>query len=153
MAFSFSDTDIDRVAAVLGVDAKRDAGREALVRFELQDAQSGRQIVLEILRDLALPEEMATEPDSLISVYASSSFLQLQGCTGYIASQELGEVIFFAKRGGATNGLVIEREAGCSLYANVADYLLSSDFTRLPPELVMSSVALSMTESIFNDFE
>jgi len=52
-----------------------------------------------------------------------------------------------------TNGLVIEREAACSLYANVANRLLSTDFTQLPSELVMSSVALSMSETLFNDFD
>ena len=61
------------------------------------------------------------------------------------------EVIFFAKQGGKTCGLVVEREAGSSLYANVDDRLLSTDFTRLPPEMIMSSVALSMTDSLFND--
>jgi len=92
------------------------------------------------------------EPLYLVSVYAPSSFLQLQGCTGFIASQELGEVIFFARQGGVTNGLVIEREAACSLYANVANRMLSTDFTQLPSELVMSSVALSMSETLFSDF-
>ncbi len=134
---------------MLGVSPKMDA---TLVRFELSDAASGRQIAIEIQPDVSLPEAIAeTQPGNLVSVYAASSFLQLQGCTGYIASQELGEVIFFAKRGGATSGLVIEREAGCSLYANVDDRLLSTDFTQLPPEMIMSSVALSMTETLFND--
>lgn len=149
MAFSFSDSDLERIAAVLGVPARRDG---AVVRYELQDETSGRSISLEITSALALPEGLLKDqPPNLVSVYAASSFLQLQGCTGFIASQELGEVIFFARRGGLTNGLVIEREAGCSLYANVDDRLLSTDFTQLPPELIMSSVALSMTETLFND--
>jgi hypothetical protein len=29
--------------------------------------------------------------------------------------------------------------------------LLSTDFTQLPPELIMSSVALSVTEDLFGD--
>jgi len=60
-------------------------------------------------------------------------------------------VIFVAKTGTAANGLVIEREAGCSLYANVDTRLFSTDFTQLPPELIMSSVALSVTEELFDD--
>ena len=149
MAFSFSDADFDRIASVLSADPKRD-GR--LVRFELHDEASGRSIALEVLQPVELPENVASKQEAnLVSVYASSSFLQLQGCTGFIASKELGEVIFFGRRGGVTNGLVVEREAGCSLYANVDDALLSSDFTRLPPEMIMSSVALSMTETIFSD--
>ena len=150
MAFAFSEADLQRIASVLGVPAKPDG---PVVRFELKDEESGRRLTLEVRPDVALPEAFAGETANLISVYAASSFLQLQGCTGYIASQELGEVIFFARRSGVTNGLVIERQAGCSLYANVDDRLLSTDFTQLPPEMIMSSVALSMTESIFNDIE
>ena len=149
MAFSFSDADIDRIASVLEVPAKRDG---STVRFELKHPESKRWIKVEIQTRLELPEGLIEEaPNNLISVSSPSSFLQLQGCTGYIASQELGEVIFFVKRHTTINGLVVEREAGCSLYANVEDALLSADFMQLPPEMVMSSVALSMTESLFND--
>lgn len=151
MAFSFSDADFDRIASVLGATPKYDG---SLVRFELEDEESGRRITLEVLRSVDLPETISTrQQNNLVSVYTPSSFLQLQGCTGYIASQELGEVIFFGQRGGVTNGLVVEREAGCSLYANVDDALLSSDFTELPPEMIMSSVALSMAESLFDDLD
>ncbi|HET6569811.1 MAG TPA: hypothetical protein VFG50_17730 [Rhodothermales bacterium] len=148
MPFSFSDDDIERISSVLGVAPKRDG---SLYRYELEHEESGRRVALEIQVHVNVPEALANQPANLVSVYATASFLQLQNCTGYIASQELGEVIFFAKQGGVTNGLVVEREAGSSLYANVSDKLLSTDFTQLPPELIMSSVALSMTESIFND--
>lgn len=148
MAFSFSDEDVERIASVLGVAPKQDG---SLYRFELEHAESGRRVALEIQVRMAVPDSLSQDATNLVSVYATASFLQLQNCTGYIASQELGEVIFFAKQGGVTNGLVVEREAGSSLYANVSDRLLSTDFTQLPPELIMSSVALSMTESIFND--
>lgn len=149
MSFAFSQNDIDRIAQVFGVTPKQDG---SLFRFELQDTGSGRQLALEIQSGIPLPENISEgKPASLVSIYATSSFLQLQGCTGYIASAELGEVIFFAKRNGYTSGLVVEREAGCSLYANVDDRLLSTDFTQLPPEMIMSSVALSMTESLFTD--
>lgn len=150
MAFTFSEGDFERIASVLGVPAKFDS---SLVRYELNDEASGRHISLEIMSDLSLPEtfQKKDRAANLVSVFAASSFLQLQGCTGFIASQELGEVIFFAKQGNVTNGLVVEREAGCSLYANVDARLLSADFTQLPPELIMSSVALSMTEELFND--
>jgi hypothetical protein len=151
MAFAFSETDIERIASVLQSTPKRDGN---LLRFELWDPQSGRRLILEIHTDLVLPEELHLErPANLVSIYATSSFLQLQNCTGYIASQEMGEVIFVARSGGTTHGLVVEREAGCSLYANVDERLFSTDFTRLPPEMIMSSVALSVTESLFDDLK
>lgn len=149
MPFSFSDEDFDRIGTVLDVEPKLE---KSLVRYELYDENSGRSLSLEITPNVVLPAGVRDDqPGNLVSVYAASSFLQLQGCTGFIASQELGEVIFFARRDGLTNGLVIEREAGCSLYANVDSRLLSADFTQLPSELVMSSVALSMTETLFDD--
>lgn len=147
MAFTFSDADIKRIETVLGVASKTDG---EMARFELSDEASGRRITLEIHRKVELPGSQA-ESTNLISVYAASSFLQLQGCTGFIASQELGEVIFVARSGESANGLVVEREAGCSLYANVDTKLFSTDFTQLSPELIMSSVALSVTEELFGD--
>lgn len=146
MAFSFSDADLQHIGKVLGIHAKHEG---SVARFELHDEASARRIVLEITRQIALPEAVAaTQPPNLVSVYATNSFLQLQGCTSFIASEELGEVIFFAKRGSVANGLVVESGAGCSLYANVDERLLSTDFTQLPPELIMSSVVLSIFDDI-----
>ncbi|MEL6443369.1 MAG: hypothetical protein AAF089_08135 [Bacteroidota bacterium] len=153
MAFAFSATDFDRIAEALGVPVQRDG---SLVRYELTHAASGRTLALEITPEVAVPDghngRMTTM--ALVSVYATNSFLQLQDCTGFVASEELGEVIFFSKMGapnGATSGLVVEREAGSSLYANVADRLLLADFTQLPPEVMMSAVALSLSETLFDE--
>ena len=148
MSFSFTDADIERIETVLGVKAKTDA---SLARFELADKSSGRRITLEIHRDVKTKGLTSGGSTTLVSVYAASSFLQLQGCTGFWGSQDLGEVIFVARSGEMANGLVVEREAGCSLYANVDTNLLSTDFTQLAPELIMSSLALSVTEDLFGD--
>ncbi|MDA1027647.1 MAG: hypothetical protein O3B41_01155 [Bacteroidetes bacterium] len=148
MSFSFSDADIERIEEVLGVKAKKD---ETLARFELADKKSGRRITLEIHRIVKTQGLSSGESTSLVSVYAASSFLQLQGCTGFWGSKDLGEVIFVARSGETANGLVVEREAGCSIYANVDTNLLSTDFTLLAPELIMSSLALSITEDLFGD--
>ena len=151
MSFSFSDDDLKRIASVLGVEPKHD---DKLYRFELNDEESGRHLSLEILTELDVPEGLAgDQPNNLISVTTQHAFLQLHGCTGYISSKELGEVIFVARQAGRTSGLVVEREAFSSLYAHVNERLLSTDFEKLPPEMIMSSVALSMTETLFNDLK
>ncbi|MEZ4702452.1 MAG: hypothetical protein R2834_19120 [Rhodothermales bacterium] len=138
-----------RIASVLGITPKYDG---ALVRMELSDEESGRTLSLEILRELTLPMELHEDQTAnLVSVYTAGSFLQLQGCTGFIASEELGEVIFVARQAGRTSGLVVERQAGASLFSNVDERLLSTDFEKLPPEMIMSSVALSLAETLFND--
>lgn len=146
---TFSSDDFAKIATALGVEAKQD-GRTH--RFSLRHEESGRRLDLEIVPHLDLPADAdPNRPANLVSVYGPMAFLQLQGVTGFIASEEMGEVIFFGKQGGATSGLVVERVAGCSLYANVDEGLLSADFTALPPEIMMSSVALSATEALFNE--
>ena len=140
---------VPRIAEVLGTTAKVENG---LARCDLRHDASGRTMVLEIRFDLPLPETLQDHKGaSLVTVYATNSFLQLQWCTRFVSSSELGEVIFFSKHAGTTSGLVVEREAACSLYANVDDRVFGSDFMDLPPELVMSSVALSLTDSLFDD--
>lgn len=148
MPFTFSSSDIDRIAAALGAAAHQDG---QTFRFELADAESGRRLVLEVKPDVAMPGALSDLPTGVVSVYGMNSFLQLQGVSGMIASDDLGEVIFFARRAGATSGLVVERGAGCSLYSNVDDRLLEADFTQLPSEIMMSAVALSLSESLFGD--
>ncbi len=151
MLFSFTENDLTEIAEALEGEAKVDG---KLVSIALVDPSSGRTLSLEIRTALELPDDISDRPSNLVTVYAHNSLLQLQNCTGFITSKELGEVIFFARHGGSTSGLVVEKQAGCSLYANVDERLFTKDFTQLPPEVLMSSVALSMSESLFNtDFE
>jgi hypothetical protein len=64
----------------------------------------------------------------------------------------LQQVTFFGKSGTKTSGLIVEKTAGCSLYANVDNAILSGDFTQLPEDLMMCGIALSLTESMDDDF-
>jgi hypothetical protein len=149
MPTPFNDAGLARIAAALGVEPVREGGT---VRFALVHEETGRRLAVEVMPAVALPEGMGDGTEdglALVSVYGTNAFLQLQGVTGVVASEELGEVIFFAREGGRVDGLVVERQAGCSLYANVSEKLLSADFTRLPPEVMMSAVALSMSEPLF----
>ena len=61
-------------------------------------------------------------------------------------SEMLGEVTFYAENNGKVTGLIVEREVGCSMYANVDSAVLSGDFTNLGPEVMLSGIALSLTE-------
>jgi hypothetical protein len=60
----------------------------------------------------------------------------------------LREVTFIGEHNGKLSGLIIEREGGCSLYANVDRQILSGDFTRLGPEVMLSGIALSLSEPL-----
>lgn len=140
MIHSFSEETIQVIEKILGVKPKKN---ENLFRFEIQDEKKQRKIALEIHIGL----RVEGKPINLVSVYAHDIFLQLHNCTAFAASEVLNQITFFGKEKNKTSGLIIEKEAGCSLYANVNESLLQGDFTQFPPEVMMCSVALSLTES------
>jgi len=144
MVHEFSLQNLDLIGRTLGVESKLNGN---VYRFELQDEDKTRKLALEIIPDLWI-EGRST---NLISVYSHNTFLQLHNCIGFVSSDILNQVTFFGKTDNTTSGLIIEKEAGCSYYANVDDTILKGDFTKLPTELMMCSVALSLTDSI--DFE
>jgi hypothetical protein len=141
MIQEFTKENLENIARVLESGYKLTG---QIARFEVKNTESGSRYVLEI--HLAIKLEGKT--GNLVSVYSQNNFLQLHNCTGFIASDILRQVTFFGKTSEQTSGLIIEREGGCSLYANVDENLLKGDFTKLPPEVMMCSVALSLTESI-----
>ena len=83
-----------------------------------------------------------------MTVYTQNSHLQLHFCSGYVVSPMLREVTFVGETGGKLAGLIVEKEGGCSLYANVDRGILSGDFTNLGPEVMLSGIALSLSESV-----
>ncbi|MEX1139331.1 MAG: hypothetical protein WEB33_06410 [Bacteroidota bacterium] len=141
MNLQFKDEDIARIGTVLGVNAKKMGN---VIRFELQKEDQRRKLALEIYPDSAIGKRRGT----LVSVYTPTAHLQLHFCTGFVVSEMLGELTFVGEEGGKLSGLTVEREGGCSLYANVDREILSGDFTTLGPEVMMSGIALSLTEQV-----
>ncbi|TDI87712.1 MAG: hypothetical protein E2O78_00675 [Caldithrix sp.] len=133
--------DIDKIARVLDVEAKFFGNN---YRFVVQNKEDGRKLSLELYPDIPIGNDSGT----LISVYTLNGLLQLHFCTGFVTSEMLGEVTFVGEHHGRLSGLTIEKEAGCSLYANVDTSLLSGDFTKLGPEVMLSGIALSLTEGL-----
>lgn len=146
MNLQFKDEDIERIGTVLGVRAKKLGN---VIRFELQKEDHNRKLALEIYPDSAIGKRRG----ALVSVYTPTAHLQLHFCTGFVVSEMLGELTFVGEEGGKLSGLTVEREGGCSLYANVDREILSGDFTTLGPEVMMSGIALSLTEQILPEAE
>lgn len=144
MVHEFSIENLSHIGKILGIEPKKTGN---VYRFEIVNDDKTRKIALEIYPDM----NVDGKPVNIISVYSHNSFLQLHNCIGFVASDVLNQVTFFGKTDNTTSGLIVEKEAGCSYYANVDDAILKGDFTKLPPELMMCSVALSLTENI--DFE
>ena len=141
MSFHFKTTDIQKISHVLHTPAKHMGNN---YRFELENKANARKLAIEIYPDIKIGHRTG----NLISVYAATAHLQLHFCTGYVISEMLGEVTFVGEEFGKLSGLIIEREGGCSLYSNVDRAILSGDFTTLGPEVMLSGIALSLTETM-----
>lgn len=141
MAFTFTLTDIGQLEKFFGVSA-RSLG--PLVRFELSPADPVRKLALELYPRVPI----GSSTGSLVCVYTPGAHLQLHACSGFVISESLGQVTFVGFREGKVSGLIVEREGGCSLYANVERSLLSADFMKLAPEVMPAAVALSLTDTL-----
>jgi hypothetical protein len=143
MEFSLKTSDIKNLERLFGIPA-RTIG--STYRFEIAPSDPVRKLALEIYPGIRIGKRRGT----LISVYTPSAHLQLHFCSGYVISDVLGEVTFIGEHEGKVSGLILEKEGGCSLFANVDRSLVSGDFTQLGPEVMLSSVALSLTDAILD---
>ncbi len=146
MIHKFTPENISTIGEVLGATPKPLG--DDVFRIEVKNEEENRRLALEIHLGLnANGEQM-----NMVSVYAYNTFLQLHNCTAFVASDMLQQVTFFGKSGDKTSGLIVERAAGCSLYANVDESLITGDFTQLPEDLMMCGIALSLTDSMDDGF-
>ena len=140
MSFQFSSKDLKTIEKVLDGEFKQ---VDQCCRMVLENKAEKRRLSLEIYTDIPIGNRQG----NLISVYTASTHLQLHFCSGYVISDMLGEVTFVAECGDKLSGLIIEKGAGCSLFANVDADILSGDFTQLGPEVMLSGIALSLVET------
>lgn len=140
MIHQFTPENVTAISTVLQAETKPLGGD--VFRLEIRSSE-GRRLALEIHMGL----EVAGKAMNMVSVYSNNSFIQLHNCTAFVASELLQQVTFFGKNGEMTTGLIVERTGGCSLYANVDENVLKGDFTRLPEDLMMCGVALSLTDT------
>lgn len=142
--FKFTEKDIKTISKVLGVNPVK---RVDNYRFVLENQKDKRKLSLEIYPDIPI----GNDKGNLIAVYTMNSHIQLHFCTGYVPSESLGEIIFIGEYQNRLSGMIVEKEAGCSFYANVEKNILSGDFTQLAPEIMLSGIALSVAEHLIPD--
>lgn len=141
----FTKEDVQKIQGTLGAAEAIWEGDH--YRLKVVQTEEKRSLVLEIYPDT----ELGNNRGALIVVYTGGAHLQLHNCSGFVASEELGEVTFVAETRDRISGLVVEREAACSLYSDINRDLISSDFSRFGVEVMLSGVALSLAEDLFND--
>ncbi len=142
MGTAFSRQDAEKVGRLLG--AEKVTFEKDHYRLKVTNQEEKRILVLEVYPET----ELGKARGMLVVVYTGNSHLQLHNCTGYVQSEELGEVTFVTDNLNQLSGLVVERGASCSLYAGLSRELISSDFTKLGVEVMLSGVALSLAEDL-----
>lgn len=145
MATEFKIEDAKKIGSVLG--AEKLTFEKDHFRLKITNPEEKRLMTLEVYPEVDLGKTRGM----LIVVYTGNSHLQLHNCTGFLVSEELGEVTFVAETANRLSGLVVERGASCSLYAGLSRELISSDFTKLGVEVMLSGVALSLAEELLGE--
>jgi len=128
----FSKEDAQKISGIIGCD--NHTFHQDHYRLKIINAEEKRELALEIYPETVLGKTRGM----LVVVYTGNTHLQLHNCTGYVISDDLGEVTFVAETENRLSGLVVERGASCSLY-------------QLGVEVMLSGVALSLTEQILSD--
>jgi hypothetical protein len=143
----FTDDDLKKIEVVL--EPEKVTREKEHYRLKIANKPDKRVLVLEIYPETLLGRTRGM----LVVVYTGNSHLQLHNCSGYVVSEELGEVTFVAESEERLSGIVVEKGASCSLYAGLDRNLISSDFTKLGVEVMLSGVALSLAEEIIKPDE
>ncbi|MCK4372999.1 MAG: hypothetical protein KAW61_07620 [candidate division Zixibacteria bacterium] len=147
MSANFDKSDADKIGAVLVAESV--SFETDHYRIKLVNEEDRRSLVLQVYPEVTLGKSRGM----LVVVYTGNSHLQLHNCTGYVVSDELGEVTFVSEKPEQLSGLVVERGASCSLYGGMSRELISSDFTQLGVEAMLSGVAMSLVEDILSTDE
>ena len=144
MKFKITDENIAEIEQVLQTKFTK---RGDQYRAVLENKEQNRKLTLEIYSEIPI----GVKTGNMVSVFTASAHAQLHFCTGYVASDVLGEVVFIGAHKGHLSGIIVEKAAACSIYSNVDSALLSSDFTKLGPEVMLSGVALSLAEHLLEE--
>lgn len=135
----FAKADIKKIGKILGVEAKL---RGNNFRFEMANKKENRQLALEIYPNISIGKKKG----NLVSAYTHNTHFQLQFCSGYVVSQDVGEVTFIGETKDKVSAIIIEKEGGCTLYANVDRSILSGDYRMLSIDVMLAGIALSLTQ-------
>jgi hypothetical protein len=146
MKFNIGDKQIKEIEQVLNCTFSK---RGNQYRSVLYNEENQRKLTLEIYPDMAIGKKEG----NLISVFTSSAHAQLHFCSGFVASEMLGEVTFIGEHKGHLSGIIVEKDAAFSIYSNVDKSLLTEDFTKLGPEVMLSGIALSLAEHLLDEQE
>ncbi len=141
MSYSFTDSEIQSIAATLGTEPKQ---LESSWYFQLSNPQTKQSLALSIHNNVQLGAEAN---GSIVTAQTQHGYFEIHDCTGFVVV-EPDEVIFVSAQNGLVSSLVTGRSCTCSLFANIRADIITSDFAKLDASVLMAAMQLSLTESI-----
>ena len=102
MKFKFTEDKITEIEKVLHTEFSR---RENQYRTLLENKEKNRKLTLEIFPDI----QIGTKTGNLVNVFTPSAHAQLHFCSGFVASDVLGEVTFIGTHNGRLSGIIVEK--------------------------------------------
>jgi probable rRNA maturation factor len=141
----FDPSTLSRIAEALGGECT-DQGQGAW-RLVLSSEAQGRTIVVDIQFEVASEEVFG----ALVTIFAPGVVIQSHRCSQVVISDALQQVVLFDRADHVLTATILEQPAGVTHYAGVSASLLRADFTSLPEELMMSSLALSILDDEDSD--
>lgn len=136
----FDPSSVARIAATLGGECTEQG--QGAWRLVLASEAQGRTIVVDCQFEVESEEVLG----ALVTVFAPGVVIQSHRCSHVVISEALQQVVLFDRAAGVVTATILEQPAGVTHYAGVSEALLRADFTSLPEELMMSSLALSMLD-------
>ena len=100
-----TNEEAERIGKILG--AEKVSKESDRFRIKVDNKEENRSLSLEIFPEIDLGKTRGL----LIVVYTGNSHLQLHNCSGYVVSEELGEVTFVSEKDNRLSGMVVERGA------------------------------------------
>ncbi len=141
MSFDFTQSDADSIAAVLGGAAQVVEGS---YMFRLSHEESKQSLNLTLHSDVDLGGDAR---GALVVAQTQHGYFELHNCSTYMLF-EPDEVIFLGVRSGHVSCLVVGARCTCSMFVNIRREILTSDFGKLDPRVLMSAMQLSLTEAV-----
>jgi hypothetical protein len=141
MAFLFTDEDIRRIAETLGGEPQT-TGDETSIW--LTNPVSRQSLTVNLHNNVQLGKDRT---GALVVAQTQHGYFELHDCSGFMVF-EPDEVIFIGSEGDYISSIVVGGQCTCSMFVNIRREILSTDFTRLDPRVLMSAMQLSLTEDI-----
>lgn len=141
MEFEFSREDITKIGEILNRESETSGDSHT---YTLNNQATKQSLTLSIHNNVELGTDVT---GALVVAQTQHGYFELHSCNGFMVF-EPDEVIFISSQGPFISSMVVGRECTCSMFVNIRKEILSSDFGKLDPRVLMAAMQLSLTEEI-----